>query len=187
MDTPTSSSGLTRKTIVWLVPDGGLTQPAGWVHVYLGSAAGPASSPTVTLTGPDGPGSWFGRCVNGAGDVKGDGYGDLMVGAEAYDTGGPGWAHLYLGTSTGVASSPAATLTGPSAGSHFGVSVASVTGPKLGPAPGRRHRNATVSAADHARRRGALQGWTLTSSRRAGRPARGSSGSRAPGCGNRCR
>ena len=112
-------------------PDGGLTQPAGWVHVYLGSATGPASSPTVTLTGPDGAGSWFGRCVNGAGDVNGDGYGDLIVGAEAYDTGGPGWAHLYLGTSTGVASSPAATLTGPSAGSHFGVSVASVSGPQL--------------------------------------------------------
>jgi hypothetical protein len=111
--------------------DGGLTQPAGWVHVYLGSATGPASSPTVTLTGPDGVGSWFGRCVNGAGDVNGDGYGDLIVGAEAYYSGGPGWAHLYLGNSAGVASSPAATLTGPSAGSHFGVSVASVTAPEL--------------------------------------------------------
>ena len=129
---PTSPSGQTRRTTAPSVPDGGLNQPAGWVHVYLGSATGPASSPTVTLTGPDGAGSWFGRCVNGAGDVNGDGYGDLIVGAEAPDTGGPGWAHLYLGTSTGVASAAAATLTGPSAGSHFGVSVASVSRPALG-------------------------------------------------------
>ena len=113
--------------------DGGLNTPAGWVHVYLGSPTGPASSPTVTLSGPDGAGSWFGRCVTGAGDVNGDGYGDLIVGADADAGGGPGWAHLYLGTSTGVASSPAATLTGPSTGSLFGLSVASVSGPGLRP------------------------------------------------------
>ena len=112
--------------------DGGLNSPAGWVHVYLGGVAGPAPSPDVTLTGPDGAGSWFGRCVTAAGDVNRDGYGDPIVGAEAYDSGGPGWAHLYLGTATGVSSSPATTLTGPSDGSHFGVSVASVTGPDLG-------------------------------------------------------
>lgn len=111
--------------------DGGLDSPAGWVHVYLGSATGPASSPAVTLTGPDGAGSWFGCCLTGAGDVNGDRYGDLIVGADADASGGPGWAHPYLGNATDVASSPAATLTGPSAGSHFGLSVASAGGPKL--------------------------------------------------------
>ena len=111
--------------------DGGLNTPAGWVHVYLGSANGPASSPAVTLTGPDGSGSLFGRSVTGTGDVNGDGYGDLIVGADADLSRGPGWAHLYLGTATGVASTPAATLTGPSAESHFGLSVASVSSPQL--------------------------------------------------------
>ena len=112
--------------------DGGVSGPSGWAHVYLGSATGVASSPAATLTGPDGPASWFGRSVAGPGDVNGDGYADVLVGADADSTNGPGWAHLYLGTSTGVASSPAATLTGPSAGSHFGLSVASVSGPSLG-------------------------------------------------------
>jgi hypothetical protein len=108
--------------------DGGSGAPAGWVHVYLGGATGVASSPSVTLTGPDGPGSRFGRSATGAGDVNGDGYGDLIVGAEGDSFAGLGWAHLYLGNSTGVASSPATTLTGPSAVSQFGLSVASEVG-----------------------------------------------------------
>jgi FG-GAP-like repeat/FG-GAP repeat len=108
--------------------DGGMVGPPGWVHVYLGSPTGVASSPAVTLSGPDGPGSRFGRSVTGAGDVNGDGYGDLIVGAEGDGITQPGWAHLYLGTPTGLAPSPAATLTSPSGSSQFGLSVASVSG-----------------------------------------------------------
>jgi hypothetical protein len=103
----------------------------GHAYVYLGSALGLAASPAVTLIGPDGPGGWFGRCVAAAGDVNGDGYGDIVVGADAggANTGVvgsmTGWAHLYLGNATGVASSPALTWTGPSDGSVFGRIVAS--------------------------------------------------------------
>ena len=104
--------------------DGGVGGPAGWAHIYLGSAAGLTSSPAVTLTGPDGPSTWFGRSVAGPGDVNGDGYADVLVGADAERTGAAGWAHLYLGSATGPATSPASTLTGPAAGSRFGYSVA---------------------------------------------------------------
>jgi hypothetical protein len=104
----------------------------GRAYVYLGSAAGLAASPAVTLIGPDGPGSWFGRCVAAAGDVNGDGYADIVIGADAggRQPGGAagttvGWAYVYLGNATGVASSPAVTWTGPSEGSVFGRIVAS--------------------------------------------------------------
>jgi hypothetical protein len=76
----------------------------GRAYVYLGSAVGLAASPAVTLIGPDGPGSWFGRCVAAAGDVNGDGYADIVIGADAggRQPGGAagttvGWAYVYLG------------------------------------------------------------------------------------------
>jgi hypothetical protein len=96
----------------------------------LGSAAGVAASPAVTLTGPDGPGGWFGRCVAAAGDVNGDGFADIVVGANAGSAAGAtGWAHVYLGNATGVSLSPEVTWTGPSDGSSFGRIVASTTRP----------------------------------------------------------
>lgn len=107
----------------------------GRVYVYFGSSAGLAASPAVTLTGPDGPNTWFGRCAAAAGDVNGDGFADLVIGANAGGAatagdGGVGsalgWAHLYLGSATGLASSPAVTWTGPSDGSSFGRIVASL-------------------------------------------------------------
>jgi hypothetical protein len=107
----------------------------GRAYLYFGSSAGLAAAPTVTLTGPDGPGAWFGRCAAAAGDVNGDGYADIVIGANAGGTaqaadGGVvsavGWAHLYLGNASGVASSPAVTWTGPSVDSSFGRIVASL-------------------------------------------------------------
>jgi hypothetical protein len=102
----------------------------GHAFLYLGSAAGLAASPAVTLTGPDGPGGWFGRCVAAAGDVNGDGFADIVVGANAGSAAGAtGWAHVYLGNATGVSLSPEVTWTGPSDGSSFGRIVASTTRP----------------------------------------------------------
>jgi len=107
-------------------PDGGVRGPAGWAHVYLGSTAGLATSPAATLVGPDGPSTWFGRSVAGPGDVDGDGYDDVLVGAPAEETNQPGFAHLYFGDAVGLSPSRSTTFTGPSSASHFGLSVASV-------------------------------------------------------------
>jgi hypothetical protein len=86
-----------------------------------GAAAG------ILLAGPDGAGSDFGARVASAGDVDGDGYGDLAVGAPcappdpATNACGGGRVHVYRGGPTGLGSLPAATLQGTSG---FGGAVA---------------------------------------------------------------
>jgi hypothetical protein len=87
--------------VVWNAPQLGVAtpQPAS-VTVYRGGPAG-LSSP-VTFAGPD---AVFGNQMRvlGAGDVNGDGYGDLLVG-------GANFAELFLGGPTGVSTTPADML-----------------------------------------------------------------------------
>src|SRR5207249_3744254 len=56
-------------------------------------------------------GAAFGRSVSSAGDVNGDGYSDVIVGAATFDNGevNEGRAYVYLGSSTGLQSLPAWT------------------------------------------------------------------------------
>lgn len=89
------------------------------VLVYAsGGTSGTPSSPTTTITGASS--SQFGVSVAAAGDVNGDGYGDLVVGANnAYA------AYLYAGSSTGV-STTANTISysGADTNDDFGIAVA---------------------------------------------------------------
>jgi hypothetical protein len=82
----------------------------GRAYVHLGSALGLATTATVTLTGPDTSGE-FGGSLASAGDVNGDGYADLVVGAEAVND-WTGAAYVYLGSSAGLAATPSSTLGG---------------------------------------------------------------------------
>ena len=97
----------------------------GQVYIYLGSAAGlSAANPTV-LSGQGMGNDFFGTSVASAGDVNGDGYGDLIIGA--HYAAGTGQAYIYLGGANGIAANQQpATLTGPD-GNHgeFGISVSS--------------------------------------------------------------
>ncbi len=79
------------------------------------------SAPAVTLTGEAGGGG-FGQVLAGAGDVNGDGYGDLIVAAPQYAT-QTGRAYVYLGSAGGLATTAQATLTPGSAGAGFGTAV----------------------------------------------------------------
>jgi hypothetical protein len=94
----------------------------GPAYVYLGSAIGLASAPSMTLTGPPGPVDNFGWSVASAGDVNGDGYADVAVGAWA-SLNGRGSVFLYIGSLAGVLAPADKTLAGPGSNAHFGYSV----------------------------------------------------------------
>lgn len=76
----------------------------------------------VTLTGVSAS-DYFGYSVSEAGDVNGDGYDDVIVGADGYNGGTfQGRAYIYFGGSS-MNSTADVTLTGLSADDHFGFSV----------------------------------------------------------------
>ncbi len=100
----------------------------GKVYVYYGSPAGLAQTPALTLLG-ESQGDYFGHTISTAGDVNGDGYADVVIGAPLYAS-GVGRAYVYHGGPGGLAASPAFVATGttgsiPSRNSRMGYSVAS--------------------------------------------------------------
>jgi hypothetical protein len=102
----------------------------GRVYVYSGAAMGfSGSAVPKVITGNEGSDVGFGRAVAGAGDINGDGFGDLAVGIpKASPTGKPagGKVAVYLGSATGISTTAFATLDAPDdAGSGFGMSVSS--------------------------------------------------------------
>ncbi len=96
----------------------------GVVSIFDGSAAGLATSPSRTIVG-DAAADQLGFS-GGAGDVNGDGYDDLLVGAVTASQGGvpnSGYARLYFG---GPGAIPTRYLGGTASGNYFGFSVAIV-------------------------------------------------------------
>lgn len=116
----------------------------GAVFVFHGGPSGigngdPTNAELVIQSNQDNV--QLGWAASGAGDVNGDGFSDVVVGAHLYD--GPdvdeGAAFLFLGSSSGLVGSTPATaharLEGNQSGAQFGYSVASagdVNGDGLG-------------------------------------------------------
>ncbi len=98
---------------------------AGRAIVFEGRADGLASAAPWGDEG-DLPGVQLGHSVAAAGDVNGDGYGDLIVGAPFYDNGetDEGRVFVYIGTKDGPALAPAWTAESQQASAQFGGSVA---------------------------------------------------------------
>jgi hypothetical protein len=92
----------------------------GGAYLYHGSDSGPATVANWT-TSQGGAGALFGHSVGGAGDINGDSYADLVVGA-------PGWEvqqvegaiFVFLGSSTGLSSNPVWRGAGDKARAGFG-------------------------------------------------------------------
>ncbi|MCF2486630.1 FG-GAP-like repeat-containing protein [Dyadobacter sp. CY347] len=98
----------------------------GVVFVYHGSAAGLNTTPV--LIEQNQPNAMFGFCATGAGDVNGDGYSDILVGARLFDKGQPdeGAVFIYHGSALGISSGAVAmVLESNQSNAYLGHSVAS--------------------------------------------------------------
>jgi hypothetical protein len=97
----------------------------GRVHLFYGSVSGLSTIAGWTATG-DLAKEGFGESVACAGDVNGDGYSDVIIGAPGYANGetDEGGAYLYYGSATGLQSTPAIILGSNQAGARMGWNVA---------------------------------------------------------------
>jgi len=91
----------------------------GKAYVYYGGTA-MNNIADVTLTG-EAAENYFGNSVSTAGDVNGDGYSDVIVGAWGYNI-NRGKAYIYYGGSS-MNNSADTTFTGETTGNYFGYSV----------------------------------------------------------------
>jgi Putative metal-binding motif/FG-GAP repeat/FG-GAP-like repeat/HYR domain len=103
-------------------PSGGPPQWTGQAYLYLGSPSGPTPAPA--WVGHAGLLDHFGASVASAGDVNGDGYADVIVGAPA-DVGAPETrAFLFLGSPAGLSATPSWSASSAPAIGGFGAAVA---------------------------------------------------------------
>ncbi len=102
----------------------------GAAYVYLGSATGLVTETAHVVTGTTASG--FGRAVAGLGDIRGDGYDDIIVGAPLYDRGqidpddNAGAVLVYYGSTSGIGLTAAWMVTGDRAGAQLGTAVAGI-------------------------------------------------------------
>jgi FG-GAP repeat/FG-GAP-like repeat len=99
----------------------------GAVFIYHGTVTGPSTTYTSVIYGNQNLSTGFGRSISTAGDVNGDGYSDILIGDLFYDNGAntdAGKVELYLGSSSGISTTPAWTYYGTAANQQFGCSVA---------------------------------------------------------------
>lgn len=94
----------------------------GAAFVYHGSASGLETN-WAWAADSNVANAWFGYTVSAAGDVNGDGFGDVIVGAPTYNSDSA--AFVYLGSPAGLSPTPDWSVTiPPNVGNHFTVSTA---------------------------------------------------------------
>lgn len=111
--------------------DAGSNNNEGKAYIYHGSASGLSATPTLTLNPTNQASALFANSVSSAGDVNGDGYSDIVVGAYFYSDFDNvlffmGRAYVYHGSPSGINPVPVNVLDGPAQDqANFGSSVAS--------------------------------------------------------------
>jgi hypothetical protein len=97
----------------------------GAAFVFHGSSSGPSLVAAWVVEGET-VGARLGRSVATAGDVNGDGYADVIVGADQLGaaTANEGGARVYRGSASGLSDSEAWTVQGSQSSENVGASVA---------------------------------------------------------------
>jgi hypothetical protein len=98
----------------------------GAAFTYYGSSLGLSSTAYWMVVGNQPSGYlYLGSSVSTAGDINGDGYSDVIVGAKGYVIGSDvlGAAFIYFGNDLGLSVTPNDILYGPRDGADFGTSV----------------------------------------------------------------
>lgn len=105
--------------------DGGLSDE-GAVYIHHGGAAGINTVANKMIEGNQ-QNAQFGWAVASGGDVNGDGYGDLVVGARYFDNGqvNEGSAFVYHGSSVGLNTTAASTIESNQGDAWLGSAVSS--------------------------------------------------------------
>ncbi len=114
----------------------------GKVEVYYGSATGLGATAAWSVES-DQADSGFAAAGGAAGDVNKDGYGDLILGADRYDSGqiDEGVAWIYYGSATGLKATPDWSLEGEQTGGRLGVATVAA-----GDVNGDGHADALIGA-----------------------------------------
>lgn len=96
----------------------------GKVYLYLGGPTGPSTTPDWIDEG-DQANAYFGNDMSTAGDVNGDGYDDVIIGAWYFDNEdfNEGRAYVYHGSAAGLSSDPTWMAEGNQYLGRFGISV----------------------------------------------------------------
>jgi hypothetical protein len=125
----------------------GANQPRGRVFLYRGSATGLLRSAATVLLpiATSGSDPRFGESVAGLGDINGDGFGDVAIGAPHYQNGRfrEGAVFVYLGSSTGLVATVHRMYESDSSGARLGAAVAAA-----GDVNGDRYQDLLVGAPD---------------------------------------
>ncbi|HSK11769.1 MAG TPA: integrin alpha, partial [Phnomibacter sp.] len=107
--------------------DNGANPDQGKAFIYYGSCTGISTAADLVITGTDQPNDHFGFSVATAGDMNGDGFSDVLVGAFGYNS-QSGRAYAFYGSGGGLSTTPFVlenSIAGNGTGDRMGMGVSS--------------------------------------------------------------